>query len=130
MLKQTKTIYYVLLGILSLFMLATSFGDLMQVEDIVENITRLGYPATFVPFLGVMKVLAIIVLLFIKNDDLKIAAFAGLTFYGIGAAYAHIAFGDGFASGAPGFVMIALTLGTYFLWKKHQANLQTVQSNN
>ena len=113
-----KVIYWVVTGLLCLQMISTGAGDVALADQIVENVSHVGFPIWFVPFMGVLKILGALVLLFISDIHLKIGAYAGMLFYGLGAFYAHIAIGDPFTSSIAALVMIAFTLASYFLWKK------------
>lgn len=115
---NTKITYWTITGLLCLQMIGTGVGDMLLVDQIVENISHVGFPISLVPFTGVLKILGALVILFVSNIHLKIGAYAGMVFYGLGAFYAHIAIGDPFTASIPALIMIALTLTSYFLWKK------------
>jgi len=120
--KGTKIVYYILTGFLCLQMLITGIGDFLLADQIVENITHAGFPVTLIPFLGVMKVIGSLVLIFVKNLHLRIATYAGMFFYALGAIYAHIAIGDPvFPSTVAGIMMLLFVLGSYLIWKKHNS---------
>ena len=118
--KSTRIIYYVITGLLCLQMLLTGIGDFMLAEQIVENISRVGFPLSLVPFLGILKIIGAIVLVFINNLHLKIGTYAGMFFYALGAIYSHIAIGDPiFPDSVPGILMLSLVTFSYFIWQKY-----------
>src|SRR6188472_3917754 len=63
-----------------------------------EQFVRLGYPVYLAPFLGVAKILGLIVIVIPKYPRLKEWAYAGLAFDMIGAFYSQIATGQPFTS--------------------------------
>ncbi|MEM8764979.1 MAG: DoxX family protein [Bacteroidota bacterium] len=117
---STKILYYTVTGLLCVQMLMTGIGDFLLVEQIVENITHVGFPVTLIPFLGILKITGSLVLLFMKNYHLKIATYAGMFFYSAGAIYAHVSIGDPiFPSSIAGILMLALIVSSYWIWQKH-----------
>ena len=70
------------------------------------------------PFLGVMKLLAVVVLLIGKCGDITVGAYAGLFFYGLGAFMTHATIGDGAQEIMGSVILMGLTLSSYFLWRK------------
>lgn len=120
--KKNKWIYWIVTGLLSLQMIFTGIVDLIVPAEMVDNLTRLGVPTYLMPFLGVLKILGIITILFIKNEHLKIGAYAGILFYGLGIVYIHIAFGDPVTNAFPGLIFILFNLASYFYWMKVTAN--------
>jgi len=61
--KKTKIIYWILTGLIAAFLGVSSIIDTLMAPEAVTLITRLGYPIYLVPFLGVTKFAAIIVVL-------------------------------------------------------------------
>ncbi|MEM9722081.1 MAG: DoxX family protein [Bacteroidota bacterium] len=107
-------------GLLGFQMLATGLGDFILAEQVVENITHVGFPITLIPFLGVLKIMGALVLLFVGNLHLKIATYASMFFYAMGAIYSHIAIGDPiFPNTIAGIVMLSLITISYYFWQKH-----------
>lgn len=110
--KKTKIIFWVTTGLLSAMLGIGAVYDAISAKEAVDHVTRIGYPAYIVPFLGVAKILGIIAILVPKYPRLKEWAYAGITYDLIGAFYSHIAFGDGpdMWAGFPiGFVLIAVS---------------------
>lgn len=118
--RPTKITYWVITGLLCLQMILTGVGDVMLAEQIVENISHVGFPLSLVPFLGVLKVIGALVLVLVGNLHLKVAAYAGMFFYALGAIYSHIAIGDPiFPSTIAGILMVSLVAASYLIWQKH-----------
>jgi hypothetical protein len=110
--KKTKIIFWVTTGLLSAMLGIGAVYDAISAKEAVDHVTRIGYPAYIVPFLGVAKILGIIAILVPKYPRLKEWAYAGITYDLIGAFYSHIAFGDGpdmWAGFLIGFVLIAVS---------------------
>lgn len=118
--KSIAILYWIVTGLLGLQMFATGVGDFLLAEQIVENISHVGFPISLIPFLGILKIIGTIVLLFVSNIHLKIATYAGMFFYALGAIYSHIAIGDPiFPSTVAGIFMLLLITTSYFLWQRH-----------
>ena len=115
---NAKTIgYWVTTGLLSLAMLGSSFGYLSGAMD-EAMIEHLGYPAHFVTLLGAWKGLVAPALLAPGFARIKDLCYAGLFFTLTGAAWAHIAVGDGPGEiGAPLF-MLALAAVSFALFRE------------
>jgi hypothetical protein len=110
--KKTKIIFWVTTGLLSAMLGIGAVYDAISAKEAVDHVTRIGYPAYIVPFLGVAKILGIIAILVPKYPRLKEWAYAGITYDLIGAFYSHITFGDGpdmWAGFLIGFVLIAVS---------------------
>ena len=91
----------------------------MSSPESVELISHhLGFPAYLVPFLGVAKLLGIIVILIPGFPRLKEWAYAGLLFDLIGAMYAHISIGAPVSEWAPIFGLVAIIAGSYIFHHK------------
>ena len=88
--KKTKTIYWIITGIFSSFMLFSAIPDILSVPDAVKFMNHLGYPNYFIPFIGIAKLLGIIVILIPGYPKLKEWAYAGLFFDLLGATYSLI----------------------------------------
>ena len=110
-----KTIgYWVSTGLISLMMLGSGIGYLTgQMNEAMVD--HLGYPAHFVMLLGAWKALVAPALLAPGLKRLKELAYAGMFFTFTGAAYAHIAVGDGVGEVAAPLVALALAMTSYAL---------------
>lgn len=93
--KRNIIIYWVATIWLSLGMASTGLVQLLGVEEEVQSMERLGYPAHLLTLLGILKILGTIAILIPGFGLLKEWAYAGFFFAMTGALCAHIAAGDG-----------------------------------
>ncbi|WP_342087471.1 DoxX family protein [Dyadobacter sp. OTU695] len=110
--KKTKIIFWVVTGLLAVMLGIGAVYDAISAPEAIEHVTRIGYPAYIVPFLGVAKMLGIIAILVPGYPRIKEWAYAGIFYDLLGAFYSHIAFGDGpdmWAGFIIGFVLIAVS---------------------
>lgn len=94
MTKRGKIIYWVATLWLALGMLSTGIVQLINMEEEVDMMTHLGYPAYLLTLLGVWKVLGVLAVLVPKYPLVKEWAYAGFFFLMTGAMYTHFAVGD------------------------------------
>lgn len=93
--KKINIIYWVSTGLFAAFMLLGSVPDVIQHPQAVEIVVKhLGYPAYFLPYLGIAKILGVVAILYPGFPRLKEWAYAGLTFDMISAMYSGYAVGD------------------------------------
>jgi hypothetical protein len=123
--KSSKTIYWVITGLMAAFMLMASIPDVVQADQAVSIFGHLGYPTYLLPFLGTAKILGVAAILVPGFRTLKEWAYAGLVFDVAGALYSHVSVGD--PAGAVLFPVIGLLLvgGSYLLYRrlpKHDRN--------
>jgi hypothetical protein len=126
MMKRNKIIFWTLTGLL---IPALGYGSVISAlgdPESVKVITALGYPAYLSPFLGVAKILGLIVIFTPKFPRLKEWAYAGLSFDVIGATYSLIAIGTPIAYAMFPMVAFGLILGSYYFYHKRLKDL-TVQ---
>lgn len=102
--KALYVVSWVFAGLLAILFLLAGAGKLGG--GATEMFAKWGYPAWFAIFIGVAEVAGAIGLLVPKLTRLAIL---GLTFVMIGAAYTHLAAGEGFAVLRP-------VIFTIFLW--------------
>ena len=86
--------YWVTTGLIAFVFLSSGAVNISRPGFAMEAMARLGYPAYFVPFLGVWKVLGGIAVLAPGLPRLKEWAYAGMVFDLTGAAVSHAAVGD------------------------------------
>jgi hypothetical protein len=113
--------YWVVTGLLVAFIALGALLDVTHHPDALAGIEHLGYPVYFVRYIGVLKLLGVAALLLPGWPRLKEWAYAGLFFDTTGALYSAIANGDAPATWLPAFLGIALTLGSYFLYRRRAA---------
>jgi len=118
--KKINIIYWIFTGLLILILGVGSVFDAIAAPEAVAYVTRLGYPAYIVPFLGVAKLLGIIAILIPGYPKVKEWAYAGLTFDLIGAGYSHMAYGDPAANWLPLFIFLFVIAGSYIYYHKKE----------
>jgi uncharacterized membrane protein YphA (DoxX/SURF4 family) len=89
--------------------------QLARSPQAVEGFAHLGYPAYFVSFLGVWKILGALAVLVPGLPRLKEWAYAGIFFDVSAAVVSVIAVGDGFALALLPFAFVLLTLASWAL---------------
>lgn len=110
--KKTRIIFWVVTGLLAVMLGIGAVYDAISAPEAVAHVTRIGYPAYIVPFLGVAKILGVIAILIPGYPKIKEWAYAGIFYDLLGAFYSHIAFGDGpdmWAGFIIGFILIAVS---------------------
>ncbi|MGS2764441.1 DoxX family protein [Sinomicrobium sp. M5D2P9] len=94
MTRRKKIVYWIATVWLALGMLSTGIVQLIKMEEEVDMITRLGYPAYFLTILGAWKILGVVVILIPRFPLLKEWAYAGFFFAMSGAVFSHLVTGD------------------------------------
>jgi hypothetical protein len=120
--KKVKITYWICTGLITALLGVGALFDAISAPEAVAHITRLGYPAYLVPFLGVAKMAALLVILVPGFRRLKEWAYAGLVIDLVGAFYSHVAVGDGPEMWAGFIPMLAVVGISYaFSHKLHRA---------
>jgi hypothetical protein len=114
MTKTQKIIYWISTLWLSLGMVATGIVQIGKSQEEVSNITHLGYPVYFLTMLGIWKILGVVAILVPKFAVLKEWAYAGFFFAMSGALFSRFASGDSFGQIAPGLLLLALTVISWY----------------
>lgn len=127
MMKKITRGYWIVTGLMVAFMLLGAGLDVSQAPDAVALIGHLGYPAYFVPFIGVMKIAGVITVLLPGLPKLKQWAYAGLTFDTAGALFSHVATGDAPSQWFPALLGLGLVLGSYALYTRRSKFASTSQ---
>ena len=124
--KKTKIAYWIVTGLFAAFMLFSAIPDIMYVSDAITMIsTQLGYPAYLIRFLGVAKLLGVIVILLPGFSQLKEWAYAGLFFDLFGAMYSIICIKEHLSQSLPFFILIFIFFfGSYILYHKKLKEVQ------
>lgn len=127
--KSGKITYWVSTLWLGLGMVSTGIGQLMGLpgQGGADMITRLGYPLSLLPFLGVVKMLGTIALLIPKFPLVKEWTYAGFFFMMTGAAYSHIAAGDPLAEALPSLLLLVLTIVSWYFRPVDRTITGTIQ---
>jgi uncharacterized membrane protein YphA (DoxX/SURF4 family) len=122
--KAINITYWILTVLLAVLMGLGAIPDIISSPDAVKLVCdHLHYPAYFLPFIGVAKVLGAITVLVPGFPRLKEWAYAGFTFDLIGAIYSSIAVGDPAQMWAPIFIGFIILFGSYIFYHKRRAAL-------
>lgn len=113
--KKNKIIYWGSTIWLALGMASTGIVQLIKMEEEVEVITNLGYPAYILTILGIWKILGVIAILVPKFPLVKEWAYAGFFFVMSGAIFSHLVNGDGgIELFGPTLLLVLTILSWYF----------------
>lgn len=112
--KRDKIIYWVATIWLSLGMVSTGIVQLIQMEEEVQKMNTLGYPAYFLTIIGVWKILGVIAVLAPKFPLVKEWAYAGLFFLMSGAIFTHLAVADEAMEYFGPALLLALTIVSWY----------------
>lgn len=116
--KRTNIFYWIFTGLFAFLMLGSAIPDIFSAQIAVEGMGHLGYPAYFVPFIGVAKALGVVAILVPGFPKLREWAYAGLAFDLIGATYSMIAIGAPASAWAQMILPLALAAASYFFYRK------------
>ncbi|MEO8085426.1 MAG: DoxX family protein [Bacteroidota bacterium] len=115
--KRSKIIYWIATIWLALGLLSTGAVQLFKGKEGaggLDSVTQLGYPAYILTLLGVLKMLAVIVLLIPKFPLLKEWTYAGVCFMMTGAIFSHIASGNSFPEILPSLLILILAVISWY----------------
>lgn len=115
--KKTAIIYWTATGLFALPNILSGAAFLVGPPEVVKSFTHLGYPAYLLKFLGVAKLLGVTAILVGRFPRLKEWAYAGFAFDMFGAAYSHLAAGDG-VKALPPLLLVALVVASYSCWRR------------
>ena len=115
MTKRRRVIYWITTIWLALGMASTGIVQIIQPEEQMAAMRRLGYPDYFFLLLGIWKIIGIVVILIPKTPILKEWAYAGFFFTVSGAVLAHALHGDGAAEFIAPVLLMALTIASWYL---------------
>lgn len=116
--KKYKIIYWVATSIIILVIGLGSFADILMIDAMRQSITQHGFPVHFLPYFGLTKLAATVVLLVPAFRRYKEVAYGGLFFYFVGAVYSHIAIGDGIEATMGALIALIIVVVSYFAWLK------------
>ena len=88
--KRDAIIFWVSTGLFCAFMLSSAIPNLLSSKEWITIFEQLGYPLYLLPFIGMAKLLGVIVLLTPGFNRLKEWAYAGFFFDLVGATYSAI----------------------------------------
>jgi uncharacterized membrane protein YphA (DoxX/SURF4 family) len=112
--KRDKIIYWIATIWLSLGMVSTGIVQLIQLEEEVQKMNTLGYPAYFLIILGIWKILGVIAVLAPRLPLLKEWAYAGFFFAMTGAIFTHLAVGDDAVEYFGPTLLLVLTIVSWY----------------
>lgn len=116
MTKAKKIIYWITTIWLALGMLSSAIVQLSRaMPEVVETMTRLGYPSYLLTILGVWKILGVAAILAPRLPILKEWAYAGFFFVASGALFSHVVTGDPFGETFPSVLLLTLTVVSWAL---------------
>jgi len=115
---RTKVFYWVFTGLMALALVFSSIPDIMVTKDAIGIFNHLGFPTYMIAFLGIAKVVGVIVILIPGFPRLKEWAYAGLVFDIGGVIFSLIAIGEPVVHWMPMFIFMALILGSYAFYHK------------
>jgi uncharacterized membrane protein YphA (DoxX/SURF4 family) len=113
--KAKKISYWIFTLWLALGMVSTGIVQLIRMPEEVANFAGLGYPLYLMTLIGVWKLLGSLAVLAPRLPLLKEWAYAGFFFCMSGAAISHIAAGHSAGKVFPPFLLLALTLVSWYL---------------
>lgn len=114
---KTKTwLYWVCTGLLVFAFLPGGVFYVMGAHEAVAGVMRLGFPAYFVTFLGLWKLLGSIALLVPGMGLVKEWAYAGMVFDLTGAVVAVVATGGAWWHVLAPLVVLAILVGSWW-WR-------------
>jgi len=113
--KRDKIIYWIATIWLSLGMVSTGIVQLIQMEEEVEKMNALDYPAYFLIIIGIWKILGVVAILVPKYPLVKEWAYAGFFFLMTGAIFTHLAVRDDAVEYfGPSLLLILTMVSWYF----------------
>jgi hypothetical protein len=118
--KKAKIAYWICTVLMTAALGVGSVFDALSAPEAIAHITKLGYPAYLVPFLGVAKLAALLVILVPGFGRLKEWAYAGLVIDLVGAMYSHFAVADGPQMWGSIGGLLLVVLGSYGFYHKLQ----------
>lgn len=128
--KKTNILYWVFTGLFAFMMLGSAIPDIFSAELAKQGFAEIGMPAYLLPFLGIAKLLGVIVILVPAPARLKEWAYAGLFFDLLGATYLIAASGKPAANWAFMAIPIVLGVASYLFYHKRLRQRQTVSSTS
>ena len=119
-----KIAYWIVTGLMAALLVISAVPDVLMVEGAVEMFAHLGYPRYLLPFIGVAKILGVLVVIIPSLPrSLKEWAYAGLVIDLVGALYSHFSVGDAAMFFIAPTLGLALVLGSYALYRSVYLNV-------
>lgn len=127
MTKRNRIIYWIATVWLSLGMASTGIVQLIQMEEEVEKMSRLGYQSYFLTIIGVWKILGVIAVLAPGLVLIKEWAYAGFFFLMSGAIISHLVHADPAVEFFGPTLLLVLTI---ISWYFRPENRKVLSSNS
>jgi DoxX-like family len=121
-----KIAYWIVTILMALMILMASIPDVLMHEMAIGAMKFLGYPAYLLPFIGTLKILAVITILLPRLSILKEWAFAGLVFDVSGALYSLVCLGASLKDMSFAIIALILVIAAYILYRKRSSKIVTV----
>lgn len=113
--RKNKLIYWISTIWLSFGMVSTGVFQIIQYEEAIENLLKMGIPMYIIITVGVWKILGVIFILIPKFKLIKEWAYAGFIFLTTGAIFSHFAVGDElFNFFGPTLLLVLTIISWYF----------------
>lgn len=112
--KRHKIIYWITTVLFCALMSLTGVMQLLQTEDLVKAMAPFGYPAYFIQFIGLAKVLGALVLLLPGLALVKEWAYAGMVFNLLGAIVAVLHLTGSPVDALYQLVLVAIGLASWY----------------
>jgi len=124
--KKVRIAFWTFTILFSLVMLFPTILAVLGEKETVKFITEhFGYPAYFVFYSGIVKLLGIVAILIPGYPRVKEWAYAGLAFDLISVVYSSIAVGDSIIGSWPMLIYFLLLAGSYVYFHKMNASVST-----
>jgi hypothetical protein len=117
---KTSTLYWSVTIIFCLAMFMDGIGGITKQEAGQEVMRHLGYPIYTMVIFGIAKILGALAILQTRYQTIKEWAYAGFIINGVGAFASLVAVGDAGAGLVFPLIYLAITLLSWFAWKKYQ----------
>lgn len=128
--RKIRIAFWICTILFSLGMLFPTISAVLGEKETVKFITEhFGYPAYFVFYSGIVKVLGIAAILIPGYPRVKEWAYAGLAFDLISVVYSSIAVGDSIIAGWPMLIYFLLLTGSYVCYHKMNASVSTAATD-
>jgi hypothetical protein len=129
--KKTKILYWVFTVLFCALMLFSAIPNIMSTPESIDFVSgKLGFPAYFIPFIGVAKFLGVVGILVPGFPRIKEWAYAGLTYDLLGATYSVYAVSTSLSEGIPMLFMLLLPAGSYFFYHRKLKERKTEEVRN
>lgn len=114
MIRTNKIIYWIATVWLALGMFSTGLVQLLNRQEDIDLMLKLGYPIYLLQLLGILKISGVLALFVRRRPLLKEWAYAGFFFAMSGALFSHLAVGSTMQDLAPVLLLLVLTLVSWY----------------